>query len=190
MIINAKKQNNYIGFLEGFVCSPILATNEKQLVLDLEDELYRTCNWLSKKPPKDVDVFKVKCISVDYGENDVRFFYNGEFFKNEYKDLKAQIVQGYFSLKCMCESVNSGDIDTFTNLLKGLYFDFTKSQVEGGFLEIGFMLIDVFEENYTTNQVEVKAYMYKTLYKIIDFAKEFYNNYKNESKNLTNSFYF
>ena len=190
MIIKAKKQNNYIGILEEFVCSPIISKSEKQLKLDLEDELYRTCNWLSKKPPKDIDNFTICLEKVDFSESDIRFYQNGEFSKNEYKELKSQIIQGYFSLKCMIESVESNDINTITNTLKDIYYEFTKTQIDGGFLEVGFVLLDAFDECCLINQVEVKGYMYKTLYKIIDFAKEFYNKNKEKSKNLSNSFYF
>ncbi len=191
MIIKAKKQNNFIGVIEGFVCSPIIETSEKLLISKLEDEIYRTCNWLTKNPPKDIDKYIVQTEKVDYNEQDIKFFYNGEFLKNEYKELKSQIVQGYFSLKCMLESVDCNeDIEKFTDILKGIYFEITNKEIEGGLLEVGFILLDVFEEDYLKDQVKTKAYMYKTLYKIVDFAKEFYNNTKDKSKNLTNSFYF
>ena len=58
MQIQINKSNLYIGFASGFACTPIIAKSEKQVLLDIEDEIYRTCNWLNKKPPKDMDTFK------------------------------------------------------------------------------------------------------------------------------------
>ena len=191
MQIKINKSNKYIGFCDGFVCSPIIASSEKKVLLDIEDEIYRTCNWLSKKPPKGVETFKGLVTKVDCLDSDIEFFNNGELAKGEFSEIKLQLVQGLFSFKCMVESVNNTfAINDLTEQLKNLYSNYTNTQTDGGFLEVGFNLIDAFEENCQLNGVKTKAYMYKTLYLIVDTAKRFYTATKDEFKNITNSFYF
>ena len=186
-----KNKNAYIGFASNFTCSPIIAKTEKQVLLEIEDEIYRTCNWLSKKPPKDVETFKSVVKNTNCLENDVEFFENGEFTKGEFNDVKLQLVQGLFSYKCMVESVESYDaLDSLTESLKGIYFSLTGNTFDGGFLETGFKLIEELEDNNRLDKVKLKAYAYKTLYTVINGAKVFYDNTKDKFKDITNSFCF
>ena len=187
MIVQINKNNLYIGFASGFACAPIIAKSEKQVLLDIEDEIYRTCNWLNKKPPKDVDSFKSSVKTVACTENDIEFFMNGEFYKGEFDSLKLSIVQGLFSYKCMVESVCNYDaLDSLTEAFKGIYLSLTGDNFDGGFLETGFKLIEAVEENTSLDKVKQKAYAYKILYVIVSTAKEFFL----ENKNATNSFCF
>lgn len=187
MQIQINKSNLYIGFASGFACAPIIAKSEKQVLMDIEDEIYRTCNWLNKKPPKDMETFKASVERVTCSESDIEFFYNGEFFKGEFDGVKLSIVQGLFSYKCMVESVCKYDaLDSLTKTLKGIYLSLTGDNFDGGFLETGFKLLEVLEENTLLDKVKQKAYAYKILYEIVSTAKTFYL----ENKNATNSFCF
>ena len=144
------------------------------VLLDIEDEIYRTCNWLSKKPPKGVETFKGLVTKVDCLDSDIEFFNNGELAKGEFSEIKLQLVQGLFSFKCMVESVNNTfAINDLTEQLKNLYSNYTNTQTDGGFLEVGFNLIDAFEENCQLNGVKTKAYMYKTFVNFL--LKKVYN---------------
>ena len=187
MVVQINKSNLYIGFASGFACAPIIAKSEKQVLQELEDEIYRTCNWLNKKPPKDMDTFKASVKTVTCNERDVNFFESGDFFKGEFDGVKLSIAQGLFSYKCMVESVNKYDaLDSLTKTLKGIYLSLTGDNFDGGFLETGFKLIEAVEENSTLDNVKQKAYAYQILYTIVNTAKTFYL----ENKNAMNSFCF
>ncbi len=191
MQVQINKSNLYIGFASGFACAPIIAKSEKQVLLELEDEIYRTCNWLNKKPPRDIEVFKGVINTVNCSENDIDFFKNGGFFKGELKDLELSIAQGLFSYKCMVESTEQySEIDVLTNLLNAIYLSLVGDNFDGGFLETGFKLLEVIEESSVLSQEEQKAYAYKTLYTIVSTAKTFYLQNKDKFKDITNSFCF
>lgn len=191
MQVQINKSNLYIGFASNFTCTPIIARSEKQVLQELEDEIYRTCNWLNKKPPKDMDSFKGIVKTVNCSDSDIEFFENGVFFKGELKDLELSIAQGLFSYKCMVESTEKySEIDKLTNLLKGIYLSIVEDNFEGGFLETGFKLLEVIEETSALSQEKQKAYAYKTLYTIVTTAKAFYLENKDEFKDITNSFCF
>ena len=187
MLVQINKSNLYIGFASNFTCTPIIAKSEKQVLTELEDEIYRTCNWLNKKPPKDIETFKGVVKTVSCTERDIEFFENGEFFKGEFDAIKLSVVQGLFSYKCMVESVSRYDaLDSLTTTLKGVYLSLVGDNFDGGFLETGFKLLEVLEENSSLEKVKQKAYLYKILYTIVNTAKTFYF----ENKNATNSFCF
>ncbi len=191
MQIQINKSNLYIGFASNFACTPIIAKSEKQVLLDIEDEIYRTCNWLNKKPPKDMDTFKGVVKSVPCTDKDVEFFENGDFFKGEFNDIKLSIVQGLFSYKCMVESTALYDaLDNLTQSLKEIYLSLVGDNFDGGFLETGFKLLEVLEENPLLEKVKLKAYAYKILYTVVSQAKTFYFENKDKFKDITNSFCF
>ena len=171
MIVQINKNNLYIGFASGFACAPIIAKSEKQVLVDIEDEIYRTCNWLNKKPPKDMDAFKASVKTVACNESDVNFFESGDFFKGEFDAVKLSIVQGLFSYKCMVESVCKYDaLDSLTQALKGIYLSLTGDDFDGGFLETGFKLLEVLEENPLLEKVKQKAYAYNILYTVVSIS--------------------
>lgn len=191
MVVQINKSNLYIGFASNFACTPIIAKSEKQVLLDLEDEIYRTCNWLNKKPPKDIDNFKSNVKTVNCSDSDIEFFENGEFFKGEFDAIKLSIIQGLFSYKCMVESTEQyGEIDKLTNLLNGIYLSIVGDNYVGGFLETGFKTLEILEESKTLDSIKLKAYAYKILYVIVSTAKEFYLANKDKFKDITNSFCF
>ena len=191
MQIQINKSNLYIGFASNFTCAPIIAKSEKQVLLDIEDEIYRTCNWLNKKPPKDMSSFKATVRTIPHVDTDIEFFENGEFNKNEFNDIQLAIAQGLFSYKCMVESVMDYQaLDKLAQVLKGIYLSLTGDNLDGGFLETGFKLLESLEENSTLSKERLKAYAYKTLFVIVNEGKIFYNEKVKQFENITNSFCF
>lgn len=170
---------NLIKTKDGFVAFSLFPVgivgwgkSEKECVLDIGDNLYDFCNWLSLKLPKDPNVtiiakFTGEISAVNFSQDDGRVF-------KKYAEI---VLQTAFSFKCMVDGARLSSDE--------------KQRVETVFSELGIIggvgIIE-FASSIADGGDFRKARAF--IYKIYRLAKELFFDVKNQAREITDSFKF
>ncbi|MBR5438654.1 MAG: hypothetical protein IKV61_00340 [Clostridia bacterium] len=188
MKVTILKSNQFIAFFEGFTGVPVIANSLNELKKQVVNEVYRVCNFLEQKLPKDansVEVLKTISVKESVKDLDENLFYIG-FNKRAYSEFKSLFIQTAFSFKCMVDSLKNAEeyLEGACNLI----CDTAKCGC-GGIIETAFNATSNLDKLYSENDLLAYKRTIKLCYVLTNYALTVYNKEK-LNNNIQDIFYF
>lgn len=189
MKVKVIKNGGYLAFFDDFYACPVYANSLKELKINVVNEVYRTCNVLEKRLPKNSNEVIVSSENqVDFNvKNYVNSVYEIPYDKKGYSEYKSQLLQGFFSIKVMLDSVlDTESAEDFVSGIKSVNSAYNLDN--SGIIECGFNVLEVLDGMLEQNEVKAYNLLIKTFYFVVSKAKEIFE--KHQAENITDSFYF
>ncbi len=186
MKITVLKSDKYIAFTNDFTIIPVVFNSLQEVESLVVNEVYRTCNFLEKRLPKECDKVEIvskKTVKESVINLDIDLFEFG-FSSKAFKDVKSLFMQCAFSFKAVTDSLETGQ--NYQEELSNKIAKIVGVICENKLIETTFTALDKIEEISSKDTLLAYKLAYKLCHVITYYAKVVYN----ENKNSNDLFYF
>lgn len=175
MKVTILKSDSYVAIFEDFIAVPVIANSQGELKKQVVNEVYRTCNFLEKRLPKnanEVEILKTVSVKESVKNLDENLFYIG-FSKKAFSEYKTLFIQSAFSLKAMVDSLKNGNdyLKNACSLINGVIC----LNGESGIIETAFTAVENLEELFLKNELLAYKRIVKLCYLLTSYALNVYS---------------
>lgn len=175
MKVTILKSDSYVAIFEDFIAVPVIANSQGKLKKQVVNEVYRTCNFLEKRLPKnanEVEILKTVSVKESVKNLDENLFYIG-FSKKAFSEYKTLFIQSAFSLKAMVDSLKNGNdyLKNACSLINGVVC----LNGESGIIETAFTAVENLEELFLKNELLAYKRILKLCYLLTSYALSVYS---------------